>query len=265
MTAMADDISRWIAERVAACGARGAVVGLSGGIDSAVTAALCRRALGANVLGVLMPCESDPMDEEDARLVASWLKLATVTVRLERPYRALLDELPDAAPAARANVKPRLRMATLYAFANSLGYLVAGTGNRSELMAGYFTKHGDGGVDILPMGGLLKREVRALAGELGVPERIVVKPPSAGLWAGQTDEGEMGLTYDELDGAIEALEAGRGDDVPPALREKVGAMIERSAHKRCLAPVFRPGVESGPPAAGRDRPGACAEARGAPP
>ena len=98
-----------------------------------------------------------------------------------------------------ANVKPRLRMTTLYFLANTLNYLVAGTGNRSELAIGYFTKHGDGGVDLLPIGDLLKGDVRAAARDLGVPEPIIDKAPSAGLWAGQTDEGEMGFSYAELE------------------------------------------------------------------
>src|SRR5690606_5628013 len=100
---------------------------------------------------------------------------------------------------AVANLKPRLRMTTVYYVANTRNYLVAGTGNRSELTIGYFTKYGDGGVDLLPIGRLLKAEVRELARELGIPERIITKAPSAGLWAGQTDEGEMGFTYAELE------------------------------------------------------------------
>ena len=102
-----------------------------------------------------------------------------------------------------ANIKPRLRMTTLYAFANHLGYRVVGTGNRSELAIGYFTKWGDGGVDLLPLGNLTKTRVRELARHLGVPQRIIDKPPSAGLWEGQTDESEMGVTYEQLDAYLE--------------------------------------------------------------
>jgi len=245
MERLADEIARWIARHVAAARARGAVVGLSGGIDSAVTAALCRRALGDDVLGLVMPCESDPSDAEDALAVAAWLGLATITVRLDAAYWALCEELIDLTEQARANIKPRLRMAALYAMANSLNYLVVGTGNRSEIAVGYFTKYGDGGVDILPIGWLLKCEVRNLACELGVPARIIEKPPTAGLWAGQTDEGEMGITYEELDRAIDAIESGRADVIAPEVRAKVRGMMERSAHKRALAPVFRPRAEMG--------------------
>jgi len=100
---------------------------------------------------------------------------------------------------AMANIKPRLRMTTLYFFAQNCHFLVCGASNRDELELGYFTKHGDSGVDLLPMGDLLKGEVRLLAGHLGVPAPIISRPPSAGLWPGQTDEGELGATYDEID------------------------------------------------------------------
>jgi NAD+ synthase len=129
-------------------------------------------------------------------------------------------------------------MATLYYFANKLSYMVVGTGNKTELMVGYFTKYGDGGVDILPLGHLYKRQVRALAAELGVPDPIITKPPSAGLWSGQTDEQEMGITYEELDATLEAIESGETENVSPGVLEKVTGMIARSAHKRTLAPIF---------------------------
>jgi NAD+ synthase len=126
---------------------------------------------------------------------------------------------------AEANMKPRLRMTTLYFFANSLGYLVVGTGNKSELTVGYFTKYGDGGVDLLPIGGLVKAQVRELAEHLEVPRRVIDKPPSAGLWQGQTDEGEMGMSYEELDRYIlEGTASG-------AVRAKVQHMNKLAAHK----------------------------------
>ena len=121
----------------------------------------------------------------------------------------------------------------LYFVANSLNYLVAGTGNRSELTIGYFTKHGDGGVDLLPLGSLLKSEVRLLAVELGVPRAILDKPPSAGLWAGQTDEAEMGFGYSDLERYLI-----RGPEgVAPALALRLERMIRASEHKRGMAPM----------------------------
>jgi NAD+ synthase len=132
-----------------------------------------------------------------------------------------------------ANVKPRMRMATLYYVANTLNYMVAGTGNRSELSIGYFTKYGDGGVDLLPIGELLKSEVRAMARELGVPEPVIEKAPSAGLWLGQTDEAEMGFTYAELENYLT-----KGPQtVSPALAMRIERLIRASEHKRSLAPT----------------------------
>ena len=140
--------------------------------------------------------------------------------------------MPKASNLAKANLKPRLRMLVLYYFANKLNYLVCGTGNKSEIMAGYFTKHGDGATDILPIGDLLKKEVRKLAKELGIPEHIITKPPTAGLWPGQTDEGEMGITYPELDDILERLENKRKQVLPKKKVDKVKEMIKSSEHKR---------------------------------
>ena len=227
----------WLRERVAAAGARGAVFGLSGGLDSAVVGALCRRAFADDCLALIMPCESLPADAEDAALVAHTLGIPVRTVDLTPVYRALLAAMPAVESderrlaLARANLKPRLRMTTLYYHANALNYLVVGTGNRSELEVGYFTKYGDGGVDVLPIGRLLKREVRALARHLGIPERIIARPPSAGLWSGQTDEDELGLTYETIDGVL----AGEGGD--PAAVARIEALHRATAHKRALPPV----------------------------
>lgn len=233
-----DRLEEWIAAAVLHAGLDGVVYGLSGGVDSAVVGALCTRALGDRALGLIMPAESLDSDEEDARLVAETFGMNVVTVRLDKPLRALLDVLPAADRSVSANLKPRLRMAVLYHWANLRSGMVVGTGNRSEWLAGYFTKHGDGGVDLLPLGGLYKTEVMCLAQALGVPERILAKPPSAGLWAGQTDEGEMGVAYEELDGVFRAMEAGMVGDLEPHLVQKVGAMKSRSHHKRVPPPIF---------------------------
>jgi NAD+ synthase len=245
---------------LAATGARGFVVGLSGGIDSAIVARLAQLAAPGAVVAVLLPCHSDPQDEHDARLVAKHFSLTTARVDLSATYdtlvadaQAALESLPaqmrlgasTEAPAtddprARfplANIKPRLRMTTLYFIANSLDYLVAGTGNRSELAVGYFTKYGDGGTDMLPIGHLLKSEVRALARELNVPSSIIERTPSAGLWAGQTDEEEMGFSYFDLEHYLEEGPQG----VSPALAMRMERLIRASDHKRQLPPM--PDVE----------------------
>jgi NAD+ synthase len=235
---MRDTIAFWLRDYAIQAGARGYVVGLSGGIDSACTAVLCQRAVGQHVLTVSMPCHSLPEDGEMARLVVEAFGLEAMTVDLGPAYDAVLAALPLAASdLAKANMKPRLRMATLYALAQTRHYLVAGTGNKSELMVGYFTKYGDGGVDVEPLGNLYKWQVRQLARELGVPQPLVGRPPSAGLWAGQTDEGEMGITYDELDATLAAIESGQTEGIAPAHLEKVRRMMAVSAHKRAVPPV----------------------------
>jgi len=237
---MKDKIISWVRKQVKASGARGIVLGLSGGVDSAVAAALSVRAVGRkNVLGLFLPCNSSPQDLKDARLAARALKLKAKLVDLSAVYNSFLKALPDAPGLAKSNLKPRLRMAALYYFANKLNYLVCGTGNKSEIMTGYFTKYGDGGADILPLGGLLKKQVRGLAKELGIPGPIISKPPTAGLWQGQTDEGEMGITYSELDDILGRLEANYRQVAPRKTVSKVKEMIERSAHKRKGADICR--------------------------
>jgi len=248
--AQAERLAAWMRERVTEAGAQGLVVGLSGGVDSAVVARLSQLAAPGATVGVLMPCHSDPADERDAALVASHFSLPTVRVDLAQPYDSLSTvlkaglqtlpptihkERPHDDPRARvpiANMKPRLRMTTLYFIANTLNYLVAGTGNKSELSIGYFTKYGDGGVDILPLANLVKSQVRALARDLGVPQAIVDRTPTAGLWLGQTDESEMGFTYEELERYL--VDGPHG--VAPALAMKIERLVRASEHKRRLAP-----------------------------
>jgi len=237
-----DQIAQWLREQIAAAGADGFVVGLSGGVDSATSAALGVRAVGPErVLGVLMPCHSQPEDGRLAQKVADAFGIPTLTVDLSGVYDALTAALPPSDhPLAAANIKPRLRMIALYYLAQSRNYLVLGSGNRTEIEVGYYTKYGDGGVDLLPLGGLYKTQVWELARELGVPQEVVERPPTAGLWPGQTDEGEMGITYVELDRVLRAIAAGDTADVDPTALQKVQAMIARSAHKRAMPPVFQP-------------------------
>ena len=249
--ALVERLAGWMRESVAAAGAQGLVVGLSGGVDSAVVARLAQLAAPGEALGVLMPCHSDPQDERDAATLAKHFSLPTVRMDLSQPYDSLIVTLkpalesvprsmhkahPHDDPRARvplANIKPRLRMAALYFVANSLNYLVAGTGNRSELAIGYFTKYGDGGVDLLPLAKLVKSQVWALARELGVPPAIIDRAPTAGLWLGQTDEAEMGFGY----GDLEQYLSGGPQAIAPALAMKIERLTRASEHKRQLPPV----------------------------
>jgi NAD+ synthase len=237
MEDLAQKLVSWIREQVAGAGCEGVVFGLSGGLDSSVVAVLCQRAFPDNSLAVLMPCHSTKTDLDDAQLVARELAISTISVSLDEVFDSILKALPPGEydPAtkrlAEANLKPRLRMSTLYYFANRLHCLVVGTGNRSEIAVGYCTKYGDSGADILPLGNLLKSQVRELASHLGIPDRIIEKTPSAGLWEGQTDEGEMGLSYEELD---RYLASGQATE---EVRRKVEALARATAHKRATPPI----------------------------
>ena len=227
----------WIKDRVNSAGAKGIVLGMSGGVDSAVVAALVKRAFPDNCFCVAMPCYSDPVDEEHAKLVADIVGIEMKTVVLNDAFDAmkkLVDAKETDPKLAIANIKSRLRMVTLYYYAGVNNYLVAGTGNRSELTIGYFTKYGDGGTDILPIVSFVKKEVRALAKYLGIPEIIITKPPTAGLWESQSDEKEMGMTYEELDNYILTGEARE------EVKNKVDMMFNRSEHKRLPIPKFVP-------------------------
>jgi quinolinate synthase len=237
-----DQIARWLREHLAATSAQGFVLGLSGGVDSATVAALAARAVGAErTLGALLPCHSQPEDARLAHLVADTFSIPTVTIDLSSACDALAASLPSSDhPLAAANIKPRLRMIALYYLAQSRNYLVLGAGNKTELTVGYFTKWGDGGVDLLPLGDLYKTQVWALARDLGVPREVVERAPTAGLWPGQTDEGEMGITYAELDAVLAAIAAGDASAVRLDALEKVKGMIACSAHKRALPPIFQP-------------------------
>jgi len=234
---LVEKLISWIRDKVLTAGCKGVVVGMSGGLDSSVLAVLCQRAFPQNMLGVLMPCHSSQEDGEHAQIVASKFSIPTKIVVLNTVFDTLLKAVagdrvePTVSRLAKANLKVRLRMLTLYYFANQFKYIVAGAGNRSELAVGYFTKYGDGGVDILPLANLVKGQVRELANFLSIPQPIIDKPPSPGLWQGQTDEGELGLSYEELDRYLVTGQASIG------LRQKIESMTAASAHKRLPPPV----------------------------
>lgn len=237
---LAGQISVWIQNRVREANAKGLVFGLSGGIDSAVVAALAKMACGDNVLAMIMPCHSSPKSAEDAMLVAKKLGVRTHFADLTQAYDFIVPRIPHVEGIELTNVRPRLRMTALYCAAQALGYLVVGTGNKTEVMIGYFTKWGDGASDILPIANLYKHQVYDLARELDIPEEIIKKAPTADLWEGQTDENEIGMTYDELDSILAGIERGELAGFNPASVERVRRMIAVSEHKRNPIPKFEP-------------------------
>ncbi|ABO50185.1 NH(3)-dependent NAD(+) synthetase [Desulforamulus reducens MI-1] len=237
MKDLAEKLSQWVKDEVEKAGAQGAVVGLSGGIDSSCVAALCKRAFPDNVLGVIMPCYSNPEDAADAKLLAKTLSVPYEEIELDEPFDWFIQRLTGqdydihSCDLSIVNIKPRLRMTTLYYYSNRHNYLVVGTTNKAEMVVGHYTKYGDGGADILPLANLAKSEVRALAKELGIPQRIIDKAPSAGLWFGHCDEKEMGISYEALDQYILT-----GDTLAEAKRT-IQALEKKREHKRFMPPT----------------------------
>jgi NAD+ synthase len=199
------EISNFIESSLIESNTQGLVLGLSGGLDSSVTAILCSQVVNKDkILGLVMPDKNTPStDVKDAVSLAEDLginhQIIPIDLLIEPIKAACRESLGNNIKIAVANLKPRMRMMVLYYHANAMNRLVVGTGNRTELLVGYFTKYGDGGVDILPIGGLYKTEVRLIAEYLEVPQKILDKEPTAGLWPGQTDEKELGIKYNLLD------------------------------------------------------------------
>ena len=218
-----EKITRFIEKKVDEAKADGVVIGLSGGLDSSVVAALSVRALGKEgVLGLLLPSPTtNPDDTRDAEELARSLDIQYKKIPLEPILEAFRGSL-EVDKFAYGNLMARVRMILLYYYANLNNLLVVGTGNKTELSVGYFTKYGDGGCDMLPLGDLYKTEVKELAKELAIPEKIIEKTPTAGLWEGQTDEGELGIKYEELDNVLKGK----------AKSERVQELIKASEHKR---------------------------------
>ena len=257
--AIVERITDFIKNFIHKAGADGVVVGVSGGIDSACVAKLCTMALGREkVFALVMPEKGVTPEEdvEDALNLCDELGIDRKVIEISPAVSAICKLVGCDGGIPFANIKPRVRMILLYYHANSMNRLVAGTGNRSELLAGYFTKYGDGGVDFLPIGELYKTEVFQLARHLGIPDSIVNKKPSARLWSGQTDEEEMGISYSELDSILMAIEelglldrVEKGELTREELEkiaekskselkkvELVVEMVRNSAHKRHIPP-----------------------------
>jgi NAD+ synthase len=239
-----EKIAQWMKDYAKEAGAKGFVVGLSGGIDSSVIACLAVKAVGKdNVVGISLPCQTRQDMKDDAVELAENLGITFEQVFLDETFEALIKGLfasDKVKILTLANVKARLRMSALYAVANQNNYLVAGTGNKSELMVGYFTKFGDGGVDMEPLGEYYKSEVYKMAELMSeIPEGPKTKAPSADLYEGQTDEQELGITYDQLEKILKRYEQGEQwmdlyaelDGITEEEFIKVRAMVKKSIHK----------------------------------
>lgn len=233
-----EHVVSWLQEVVKESHTNGILVGLSGGIDSSVVAFLIKKAFPDNSIGVILPCKSNDKDKNDGVAVAKACGLDFIEIDLTNEHDTIynkvisaLDSKAEKRQLTDANLRARLRMSTLYTVGNDLGYLVSGTDNAAELLTGYFTKYGDGGVDMLPLAYLTKREVFLWAKHLGVPQSIIDRKPSAGLWEGQTDEEEMGVTYDSIDDYIEGKEISEKD------KKIIKRMNIVTEHKRVMPPM----------------------------
>lgn len=219
-------IRMFLRDHLARSGMEGVVVGISGGVDSALTAALCVDALGKeNVLGIRMPhAESDPEDVRLGKVVTEHLGIESVTRDITPIVEGLETALgfkPDR--YVHGNAKARARMMFLYAEAQGRDRLVCGTGNKSELLVGYFTKHGDGGVDLEPIGDLYKTQVWELGRHMGLPDEVLERPPTAGLHPAQTDEADLGMSYTDLDRILKGIELNAS---PPDIARRTGLPLE---------------------------------------
>jgi len=247
---MQNKIIDFIRNETNKAGAEGIVVGISGGIDSALTATLTIKALGKDkVLGIHMPefGLTNSKDYTEVKALAEWLGIDFRAIDISGIISAFMVAIPESESAnklSKGNLKARIRMSILYFYANHMNRLVMGTSNKTEIILGYYTKYGDGGVDLEPIARLYKTNVWELARRVGIPEFIIAKKPSAGLWTDQTDEDELGISYINLDKVLMMLEQNKA---PEIIMSTVGVSLEqlncvmkridRSEHKRKIPPV----------------------------
>jgi len=259
MSCEVERICEFIREQVGNAIADGVVIGISGGIDSALVAKLCVKALAKDkVHGLIMPYQDQSTKDSELVIKSARIPNRYVNmINIEEPVYSVIKLLPFDSDSdvlidinndfvIPGNVRARMRMIMLYAYANKYNLLVAGTGNCSEHMVGYFTKYGDGGTDFEPISHLYKTEVWAMAKYLKLPKKIINKTPSAELWDGQTDEKELGITYKELDRILDYIDEENiyksiaGDlKISQSKVSKVLMLISKSAHKREVPPGLR--------------------------
>ena len=234
----------WLREQGEAAGAKGMLVGVSGGIDSAVVAHLIKMAYPNNSIGVILPVNSSAGQLVDAEELIQTCGITRLLIDLSDLNKNLLNNVQNAMSdlynseferISDANMRARLRMTTLYTIANNLNYMVVGTDNAAEIYTGYFTKYGDGGVDLMPIANLLKSEVYEWARFLNIPESIINKAPSADLWEGQTDEIEMGVSYSAIDTFLSEK------TIPKRDLDIITKLHKKTEHKRNIPsrpPIF---------------------------
>ena len=241
---VAETITRFISRQVTLRKKKGIVVGLSGGIDSSVCVILACRALPShNIIGLSMPEKhvTSQKDVQNVRSLAKKLKIKYKEIDIERGKKILLND-PIKDKLAGGNFSARIRMSLLYYHAATNNLLVLGTADKSELMMGYFTKFGDEGADIFPIGELYKTQVRLLAKELQVPEQILRQPSSPGFWKGQLAEKEIGLSYSEIDKILESYRRNQLNKGELSERKikLVLDMIRKNQHKKDEIPICKP-------------------------
>ncbi|PJB21691.1 MAG: NAD(+) synthetase [Euryarchaeota archaeon CG_4_9_14_3_um_filter_38_12] len=247
----ADVIKSFISFRVNEAKAKGVVIGLSGGLDSAVTTKMCVEALGKEkVFCFLLPTENTPKeDTEDALEFAKSLGVKYRIINISGIVKKIASTIHNKMKKKEmGNIHARTRMIVLYYFANKNNYLVVGSGNKTELLMGYFTKYGDGACDIMPLGDLYKTQVRELAKHLKIPEKIINKTPRAGLWKGQTDESELGIKYEILDQILYGMEKGlKNNEIVKSVGveisevKRIKNIVNSTKHKRKMPEIARIG------------------------
>ena len=255
---ISEKISKFIRVNVDNAGLKGAIVAVSGGIDSAVVLGSAVKALGSNRVWAVTIPERDITPERDIIDVIQLTSQFNVTcdtvdiTDIIQDYKQSLPDYEKSDQVTKGNLKPRTRMIVSYYYANKRGAMVIGSSNKTEYMTGYFTKYGDGGVDLMPLASLYKCQIRQLAEYLKLPRNIITKAPSAGLWPNQTDEGEIGLDYDNLDLILYGSEQGMTtEDISKELKLEISKVetilnrVKRNEHKRHLPLILRLSSVSG--------------------